>query len=52
VGVAPHGYRSWSDGIKAYVTARANDETPDTVDPCAWNVFEMMAFQLIPKVSR
>ena len=52
MGLAPPGYRSWSDGIKAYVMARTNDETPDTVDPCVWNMFEMMAFKFIPKVSR
>ena len=47
----PIGYDTWSDAIQAYVMARDDNETPDTVDDNIWTVFEIMAFQLIPEIN-
>lgn len=47
----PEGYKTWFEAIDAFVRARGDNETPDTVESKVWNVFETVATKLVPKVS-
>jgi hypothetical protein len=46
----PDGYDTWDDAIRAYVEAKSENKSPETVDPKVWNVFEVVAFKLIPEI--
>jgi hypothetical protein len=46
----PDGYETWDDAIQAYIKAKNDNETPDSVDPMIWNVFETIGFKLIPEI--
>jgi len=47
----PEGYETWDDAIGAYIKAKNQNQKPDSVDPKVWNVFEIVAFKLIPEIS-
>lgn len=48
----PDGYDTWSEAIQAYVQARNENKTPDEVEGNVWEVFEIMAFGLIPGINK
>ena len=48
----PEIFANWGDAIGAVVKARNEGLTPDEVQPETWQIFETVAFLLIPKVNR
>ena len=46
----PMGYDTWEDAIRSFVQARKENDTPDSVDPKVWNVFSLMALELLPEI--
>ena len=48
----PVQFQTWGEAIQAMVSARNDGLQPDEVPEHIWNVFETVAFLLIPKVNR
>jgi hypothetical protein len=48
----PGGFETWKEAIGAYVKARDENGTPDSIDENIWTVFETMAFELIPEINK
>ena len=48
----PDNFETWNDAVKSVMEARMSNQTPAEVDPVIWNVFEILAFELIPVINR
>jgi hypothetical protein len=49
--VLPEQFEDWGHAIKSVMDARASNVSPYDVDREVWNVFELMAFELVPRMN-
>jgi hypothetical protein len=47
----PYGFENWEEAIDAVMEARERDVMPDQLNEGVWEVFETMAFVLMPKIN-
>ena len=47
----PKRFKSWGGAIEAVIEARGNNVSPYDVDIDIWNIFEIMAFELVPRMN-
>jgi hypothetical protein len=47
----PEKFNDWGAAVKAVMDARAANVSPYDVDKDVWRIFEIMAFELVPRMN-